>query len=87
MREFTSMDIKLEDCYLWMDESIPEEERTINVLCEQCHLKYPGLGWFWEGSKLGYGPFDFICNKCEHVIYDPKKTYLSPNEIQNQDQL
>lgn len=63
------MDVRREDCYIWMDETIPEDRRTMNILCEQCHLKYPGLGWFWEGSRLGYGPFDFICNKCGHVVH------------------
>lgn len=63
------MGAKKEDCYLYMDETIPEEERTMNVLCEKCHLKFPGLGWFWEGSKLGYGPFDFTCNKCGHLVH------------------
>lgn len=68
------MDERQEDCYLWMDESILEEERTMNVLCQQCHLTYPGLGWFWEGSKLGYGPFEFICNKCGHVVHAAPKS-------------
>jgi hypothetical protein len=63
-----------EDCYIWIDETIPEDDRTMNICCEQCHLKYPGLGWFWEGSKLGYGPFEFICNKCGRTVYDPKNT-------------
>lgn len=58
-----------EDCYLWMDEKVPLEQRTIKILCEQCHLKFPELGWFWEGSRLGYGPFDFICDQCGHVVH------------------
>lgn len=74
------MDVRQEDCYLWMDESIPEEERTMNVLCEQCHPKYPGLGWFWEGSRLGYGPFEFVCNKCGHVVHAAPKSNTK-NEI------
>lgn len=56
------------DCYLWIDQSIPEKERKINVLCQKCHEKDPEIGWFWEGSKLGYGPFDFICS-CGHPIH------------------
>lgn len=63
-----------EDCYIWIDESVPEDEQRMNICCEKCHLQYPKLGWFWEGSKLGYGPFEFICNKCGHIVYDPKNT-------------
>ena len=63
------MDMRREDCYLWIDPEIPEDERTMQVLCTQCHdANFPDLGWFWEGSKLGYGPFDFICCKCGHVV-------------------
>lgn len=57
-----------EDCYLWADEKLPEEQRTINVVCMECHKKNPTLGWFWEGSRLGYGPFDFIC-ACGHKVH------------------
>jgi len=77
------MNVQQENCYLWMDQSIPEEERTMNVLCEKCHLKYPGLGWFWEGSRLGYGPFEFICNKCGHIVHSVHTT--SSDVKQNQD--
>ncbi len=58
-----------EDCYLWIDESKPEDERTMSALCEKCHLANPSLGWFWEGSRLGYGPFEYVCNKCGHIIH------------------
>ena len=61
--------IMAEDCWFWMDENIPEEERTMNVLCRKCHEQFPKLGWFWEGSKHGYGPYDFICKKCGHEIH------------------
>jgi hypothetical protein len=62
-----------EDCYFWIDEKLPENEQKINILCEKCQLKNPDLGWFWEGSKLGYGPFDFICSKCNHIIHSKSK--------------
>lgn len=74
------MDLRRENCYLWIDESVPEDERTMSVLCEECHLKYPTLGWFWEGSRLGYGPFDFVCNKCGHVVHAAPKSN-NTNEI------
>ena len=62
-----------ENCYIYSDNEIPEDQRTISILCENCHLKFPNLGWFWKGSKLGYGPYDFICSKCEHVIHSPNE--------------
>lgn len=63
----------MENCYIWVDLSKSEEERNVNILCEKCHESNPDLGWFWEGSKLGYGPFDFICSECKHVIHEGKK--------------
>lgn len=62
--------MKAENCYFWTDETIPEDKRTINVLCMECHEKNPELGWFWEGSRLGYGPFEFVCNTCGHVVHN-----------------
>ena len=63
-----------EDCYLWVDTSKPEDDRNVNVLCMDCHKNNPKLGWFWEGSRLGYGPFDFICSLCEHVVHSKEKS-------------
>jgi len=65
-----------EDCYIYSDNEIPEDQRAINILCEKCHLEFPNLGWFWEGSKLGYGPYDFVCSKCEHVIHSPNENLI-----------
>jgi hypothetical protein len=62
----------MEDCFFYIDESAPVENRTITVMCCKCRMNHPDLGWFWEGSKLGYGPFNFVCKTCGHVIYTPK---------------
>lgn len=60
----------MENCYFWIDESLHEGARGIKALCEKCHKKKDAnFGWFWEGSKLGYGPFDFVCSDCEHIIH------------------
>lgn len=56
------------DCYFYIDADLPEDQQKVNPLCLECHKNYPDLGWFWEGSKMGYGPYDFICSKCGHVI-------------------
>lgn len=71
------MDGRNQDCYLWIDESVPEDERTMNVLCMECSKKFPGLGWFWEGSRLGYGPFEFACEKCGHIVHNAPKSQNS----------
>lgn len=63
-----------EDCYLYIDSSVPESERTIGILCMKCHNDFPTLGSFWEGSKFGYSPYDFICSKCNHVVSSPNTT-------------
>lgn len=60
---------KKEDCWFYQDVSIPENERKMLVLCINCHKKEPVKGWYWEGSRLGYGPYNFICEKCKHVIH------------------
>jgi len=59
-----------EDCYFWIDQSLPEDEQFMNVLCVECHNgKYPQLGWFWEGSTKGYGPYDFTCGVCGKLVH------------------
>lgn len=63
-----------EDCYFFIDESMPENERTMKVLCTRCkEEKMPHKGWFWEGSILGYGPFNFVCCLCGHIVHSPAK--------------
>jgi len=63
-----------ENCWFWIDKDLPEDQQKINVLCQTCHeTKFQDLGWFWEGSRLGYGPFDFICEKCGHIISKAEK--------------
>jgi hypothetical protein len=57
------------DCYFFIDESVPEEKRKISVLCVECHdTKMPKTGMFYEGSKEGYGPFDYKCCVCGTLV-------------------
>ena len=60
----------MEDCYFFIecDPGIPEEERRVRVLCMDCHEKYKG-GWFYPGSKEGYGPYNYQCHMCKKIIY------------------
>jgi hypothetical protein len=57
-----------EDCYFFVDETIPEDIRPISALCLSCYEKRK-LGWFWEGSKRGYYIYDINCSECGKEIY------------------
>lgn len=65
------MNPEFEDCYFYIDANLPEDQQKVSPMCQECHKNFPDLGWLWEGSKMGYGPFDFICSKCGHVIFSP----------------
>lgn len=58
-----------QDCYFYVDSSLPENQREINVLCVECYKKNSINAWLWEGSRMGYGPYDFICKNCGHEIH------------------
>lgn len=58
-----------EDCYFFLDIEVPEDERHMEVLCVKCrNEKHPDTGWFWEGSKLGYGPWNYNCCNCKRKV-------------------
>jgi hypothetical protein len=62
----------MKDCYFFIEcePGIPEEERRVRVLCEDCHEKHmPDAGWFYPGSKEGYGPYTYQCHMCKTIIY------------------
>lgn len=62
--------MKDQDCYFFVDLSIPEEERTISVMCVKCHdEEMPETGWFYRGSAEGYGPFDYQCELCGQFVH------------------
>jgi len=65
-----------EDCYWYVDRTVPEDKQTIQVMCTDCYKKenfeeyaLHERPWFWNGSKLGYGDYDLNCSLCGHVIY------------------
>ncbi len=61
------------NCYFWVDETVSEEDRLVNAMCEECHDKTPKTpSWFWEGSVKGYGPYDYVC-ECGRVIHEAIK--------------
>ena len=59
------------DCYFFMDldEHVPEEERCLSTLCVSCREQhYPDTGWFYNGEKEGYGPWEIRCQMCDAII-------------------
>ena len=64
----------MEDCFFFVDYEVPEKERKMSVLCIPCHEEHmPDTGWFYEGSKDGYGPYDFKCCKCGKLVHNKKE--------------
>ena len=71
MRKFHIM----EDCYFFEDGKVPLEERRISVLCVECHdTKMPNTGMFYKGSKEGYGPFNYKCCLCGHLVHESEES-------------
>ena len=59
----------MEDCFFFIDHTVPEEERTMSVICVPCHEKHgPDAAMFWS-CKEGYGPFDYKCCKCGKLVH------------------
>jgi hypothetical protein len=60
------------DCYFTIDPdpSISDDARTMLVWCQECRMQhFPDMGWFYQGSKDGYGDFDFTCDICGKIIH------------------
>lgn len=58
------------DCFLFIDNEIPEDQRRIVVFCVECHNeKFPELGVFYNGSVEGYSNFDWKCSVCNKIIH------------------
>lgn len=60
---------KVEDCFFYIEGDC-EETKRMRVMCVGCSSANPGLGWFYNASKDGYGPFKYVCSKCDKVIYE-----------------
>ena len=62
-----------EDCFFFVySEEDTSEEEEMRVMCVVCRNKsYPNLGWFWQGSIDGYGPWEYKCNVCDCIIHTP----------------
>lgn len=73
-----------EDCYFFIDMDVEvqdEGDRCIDVLCIECRDSlYPGVGWFWDGSLKGYGPWTYNCCKCNKLIHKPNEMEQNENK-------
>lgn len=62
------------DCFFFIDMDIdcPEEMKCIEALCIECRNKqYPDVGWFYQGSELGYAEgAAWECKICKKVLND-----------------
>lgn len=60
----------MEDCFFYIDCRTPKDEQYMSVMCVQCHdEKHPDMGWFWPGTKKGYGPFEYKCAICGKMVH------------------
>lgn len=60
------------NCYFIVKQDQDQAEK-ICALCIECKENYyPDEGWFWEGTKNGYGPWLYQCCNCSQVIHNPE---------------
>jgi hypothetical protein len=67
-----------EDCFFYVGSTSQDEEERILARCLNCQKEEDG-GWFWEGSKKGYSPYDVSCNVCGKFIYKYEKENTEEN--------
>lgn len=60
------------DCFFFIDTSLEKDKQTIKSICLECHEKdFKNKNcWFWNGKKLGYGPWDIKCDQCNCFIHE-----------------
>lgn len=68
----------MNDCFFVVENDI------IRCLCIK-HGKERENAWFWEGSRLGYGPFIFKCHICGEIVFDEAETDIQNTEEQLMD--
>lgn len=62
----------MENCYFYIDGN-DDDNKRVRVMCVECHDSKHKVGWFYDAERQGYGPFDYICSKCERTIHSQPK--------------
>ena len=74
-----------ENCYFFVEV----DTEIVRCVCIKCHDDKMSLddGWFYEGSEIGYGPFDYKCHFCEKMISrkEESELYFEEEEIETPD--
>jgi hypothetical protein len=63
----------VEDCFFFIDYSVPETEQKMSVLCIDCQSIFKIEAWLYRGTENGYGPFDYKCCKCDKLIHSKEE--------------
>lgn len=69
-----------QDSY-WFIEG-ESNDAKMNALCVIC-AKKQNKGWFWEGSRLGYGDYDLFCASCNNAINLRNKNVKNQTDHKN----
>lgn len=64
------------DCYFSVRDDAEPGRQTIQATCVDCARKLGTPGWFWQGTVLGYGPWEFTCNRCGVVIHEAPRGHV-----------
>ena len=58
------------DCFFYIDTSLEKDKQIIQSICIDCYEKsFKNKNcWFWNGQKLGYGPWNIKCDICNGFI-------------------
>ncbi len=58
-----------EGCWFWVNEAVPEKDRSMSVLCDQCRTEnYPKIGSYYNFSN-GVGAWDITCGECDKLLW------------------
>jgi hypothetical protein len=58
-----------EGCWFWIDLGVPEGERCMSALCDNCRCKnHPGEGSYYDFED-GVGPWDITCSECNDILW------------------
>ena len=56
-------------CWFWIDESVPEHQRCMSVMCQDCKTKSQHKIGSYYDFKNGVGTWDIVCDECKTVLW------------------